>query len=186
MPPINRFVPATIHTIPGPPILIRFSKIDFFSRSSVCLRKRVYKWFYVRESLLSLSHYELRKRKKENKKQIIRRNRRKKKGFKEITYQSIRRDCVGTKDIKLNYRLKWKPFMDNISLLIVFRWNVCTCEISSPVWLSMVIPHRLARLLLFPRSYIGSSSAQTKFLSMLNSFMKKAFSKCNRIASRYL
>lgn len=61
----------------------------------------------------------------------------------EITYQSIRRDCVGRfriptttatserrkrKDIKLNYRRKWKPFMDNISLK--FSGEMCAHVVS--------------------------------------------------------
>lgn len=47
---------------------------------------------------------------------------------------SKQRDCVGLptearkrkNDIKLNYRRKWKPFMDNISLQ--FSGEMCACD----------------------------------------------------------
>lgn len=63
----------------------------------VCLRKRVYKWFYVLYVKVASQSQSLRIKKKEKKKKTNHRRNKdwKCKKKKKKTYQSIRRDCVG-------------------------------------------------------------------------------------------
>lgn len=100
----------------------------------MCLRKRVYKWFlYVKVSSQSPSHYELRERRKREMKRKTNHRRKwnnisKHKARLCWSLSTTTTERRKRKDIKLNYRRKWKPFMDNISLQ--FSGEMCAHVIS--------------------------------------------------------